>query len=231
MTGFSRIWDLAAATGTIPVVHPLEKPRLRGVFHLWAFFVAVAAGAVLVVIADGARARLAAWIYVTALAAMFGASAFYHRYPFKSAARRLWARRLDHSMIFLFIAGTYTPFAVLAFSGTLRWVVLTTVWGGAVLGLMLNFVWLDAPKWVTVLTYGAVGWVGVITIPQMFSRVGTAGSTLVLIGGALYTVGALTYAFHWPNPFPRTFGFHEVFHVLVVAAAASQFVAVAFVVA
>jgi hemolysin III len=212
-------------------VHKLEKPRLRGVFHLWAFFVAVAAGVVLVVVADGTRARLATWVYVTALAAMFGASAFYHRYPFKSAARRLWARRLDHSMIFLFIAGTYTPFALLAFSGTLRWVVLAVVWAGAALGLVLNFAWLDAPKWVTVLTYGAVGWVGVITIPQMFSNVGTTGSMLVIVGGALYTVGALTYACHWPNPFPRTFGFHEVFHVLVVAAAATQFVAVASVVA
>ena len=213
------------------MVHKLEKPRLRGVFHLWAFFVAVAAGVVLVAVADGTRARLATWVYVTALAAMFGASAFYHRYPFKSAARRLWARRLDHSMIFLFIAGTYTPFALLAFSGTLRWVVLAVVWGGAALGLVLNFAWLDAPKWVTVLAYGAVGWVGVITIPQMFSNVGTTGSMLVIAGGALYTVGALTYAFHWPNPFPRTFGFHEVFHVLVVAAAATQFVAVASVVA
>ncbi len=212
------------------VVQALEKPRLRGVFHLWAFFLAVVAGVVLVAIADGTRARLAAWVYVTALAAMFGASAFYHRYPFRSAARLLWARRLDHSMIFLFIAGTYTPFAVLAFSGTLRWVVLGTVWGGAALGLLLNFVWLDAPKWVTVLAYSAVGWVGVFTIPQMFSSVGVAGSTLVLVGGVLYTVGALTYALHWPNPFPRTFGFHEIFHVLVVAAAAIQYVAVAFVV-
>ncbi len=212
-------------------MHKLEKPRLRGVFHLWAFFAAVAAGVALVVVADGTRARLATWVYVTALAAMFGASAFYHRYPFKSAARRLWARRLDHSMIFLFIAGTYTPFALLAFSGTLRWVVLAVVWCGALLGLVLNFAWIDAPKWVAVLAYGAVGWVGVITIPQMFSNVGITGSMLVIAGGALYTVGALTYAFHWPNPFPRTFGFHEVFHVLVVAAAATQFVAVASVVA
>jgi hemolysin III len=211
-------------------VHLVEKPRLRGVFHLWAFFVAVVAGIVLVAIADGTRARLAAWVYVTALAAMFGASAFYHRYPFRSAARRVWARRLDHSTILVFIAGTYTPFALLAFSGTLRWVVLATVWGGAALGLVLNFAWLDAPKWVSVLAYAAVGWVGVVTIPEMFSQAGVAASTLVIVGGALYTFGALTYAFHWPNPFPRTFGFHEIFHLLVVAAAATQFVAVSFVV-
>jgi hemolysin III len=199
-------------------------------FHLWAFFVALAAGVVLVAVADGTRARLATWVYVTALAAMFGASAFYHRYPFKSAGRRLWARRLDHSMIFLFIAGTYTPFAVLAFSGTLRWVVLVTVWAGAVFGLALNLAWIDAPKWVSVLAYCAVGCVGVVTIPQMFSDAGIAASVLVIVGGLLYMVGALTYAFHWPNPFPRTFGFHEIFHLLVVAAAASQFVAISFIV-
>jgi hemolysin III len=133
-------------------------------------------------------------------------------------------------MIFLFIAGTYTPFAVLAFSGTLRWVVLVTVWAGAAFGLALNLAWIDAPKWVSVLAYCAVGCVGVITIPQMFTAVGVTGSVLVIVGGLLYMVGALTYAFHWPNPFPRTFGFHEIFHLLVVAAAASQFVAVSFIV-
>ncbi len=208
----------------------LEKPRLRGVFHLWAFFAALVAGFVLVVLADGALPRVAAWIYGMALAAMFGASALYHRYPFKTAARRVWARRLDHSTIFLFIAGTYTPFALLAFDGSITWIVLATVWFGAALGLVLNFLWLDAPKWVSVLAYFAVGWVGVITIPQMLSGVGLPGSVLVMVGGVLYTLGALTYAFHWPNPFPATFGFHEVFHVLVVAAATTQFVAVSLVV-
>ena len=161
---------------------------------------------------------------------MFGASALYHRYPFKSAARRVWAapaRSLDD---FLFIAGTYTPFALLAFDGTISWVVLATVWFGAALGLVLNFIWLDAPGWVTALAYMAVGWVGVITIPQLFSGVGVPGSVLVMVGGALYTLGAIVYAVHWPNPFPATFGFHEIFHALVVAAAATQFVAVSFVV-
>ena len=207
-----------------------EKPRLRGVFHYWAFYVALAAGVLLVVLADGPLPRFAAWIYATALAAMFGASALYHRYPFKSAARRVWARRLDHSTIFIFIAGTYTPFALLAFDGAISWIVLATVWFGVVLGLVLNFLWLDAPKWASVLAYFAVGWVGVITIPQMLSGVGIPGSVLVLIGGVLYTLGALIYAFHWPNPFPATFGFHEIFHLLVVAAAATQFVAVSLVV-
>ena len=206
------------------------KPRLRGVFHQWAFYVALAAGLVLVVLADGWLPRFAAWVYATALIAMFGASALYHRYPFKSAARRMWARRLDHSTIFLFIAGTYTPFALVAFEGTLRWIVLAAVWFGAGLGLILNFVWLDAPSWVSVLAYVSVGWVGVVSIPQLFGGVGVPGSILVIIGGALYTLGAVVYAVRWPNPFPAVFGFHEIFHVLVVAAAATQFVAVSFVV-
>jgi len=208
----------------------LEKPRLRGMSHLWAFYVAIAAGFVLVVLADGALQRLAAWVYGMALVAMFGASALYHRYPFKTAARRVWARRLDHSTIFLFIAGTYTPFALLAFEGAISWIVLATVWFGAALGLVLNFVWLDAPKWVSVLAYIAVGWVGVITIPQMLSGVGLPGSVLVMIGGVLYTAGAIVYATHRPNPFPATFGYHEIFHALVVAAASVQFVAVSLVV-
>jgi hemolysin III len=206
------------------------RPRLRGVFHEWAFFAALAAGAMLVVLADGALATFSAWVYAVALAAMFGASALYHRVPWRSAAKRVWARRLDHSMIFVFIAGTYTPFALLRFEGTTQWLVLVMVWTGAVLGLLLELVWLDSPRWLTAVAYLAVGWVGVLAIPQMFSAVGIAGAVLLMVGGGLYTIGAVIYATKWPNPFPRTLGFHEVFHLLVVAAAATQFVAVSFVV-
>jgi hemolysin III len=205
-------------------------PRLRGVFHLVAFVAAVAAGIVLVAIADGGRARVAAWIYVSALAAMFGASALYHRYPWRSAACRAWARRLDHSTIFVFIAGTYTPFALLALSGTLPVVVLATVWGGATLGLVLELAWIDAPRWLSTFVYLLVGWVGVIAAPQLVSEVGVAGSVLVVVGGALYTLGALAYAMQRPNPLPNWIGFHEIFHALVVAAATVQFIAVSFVV-
>jgi hemolysin III len=204
-------------------------PRLRGVFHLWAFVAAIGAGVVLVVLADGALATLSSWIYGAALAAMFGASALYHRFPWQSAARRLWARRLDHSMIFVFIAGTYTPFALLTFEGSVRWVVLVTVWVGAILGLILELVWIDSPRWLSAVAYLAVGWVGVLAIPQLFS-VGIAAGVLVLVGGGLYTLGAFIYASKWPNPFPRTLGFHEIFHLLVVAAAVTQFVAVSLVV-
>jgi hemolysin III len=203
-----------------------SNPRLRGVFHLYAFFAAVAAGTVLVVLADGYLERAAVWVYAVALAVMFGASALYHRFPWRSAAARLRARRLDHAMIFVFIAGTYTPFALLAFSGTTQVVVLVSVWTGAALGLALNLRWIEAPRWLSAVAYLAVGWVGVIAIPQLFPSLGVVVAVLVIVGAGLYTLGALTYATTWPNPSPATFGFHEVFHLLVIAAAVTQFVAV-----
>jgi hemolysin III len=205
-------------------------PRLRGVLHLYAFAAAVVAGTVLVVLADGFRERFAVWVYAVALAAMLGASALYHRFPWQSTAARLRARRLDHAMIFVFIAGTYTSFALVAFTGTARAVGLLTVWAGAALGILLNLVWIDAPRWLSAVAYLAVGWVGLILIPQLFPALGVAAAVLVIVGGALYSIGALTYASAWPNPFPTTFGFHEVFHLLVVAAAAAQFVALSLVV-
>jgi hemolysin III len=133
-------------------------------------------------------------------------------------------------MIFLFIAGSYTPFALLAFTGVVPAIVLACVWSGAALGVILNVSWIDAPKWVIAPVYLLVGWVGVIAAPQLFTEVNVASAVLVAVGGVLYTLGALTYATHWPDPFPATFGFHEVFHALVVAAAATQFVAVSFIV-
>jgi hemolysin III len=207
-----------------------EIPILRGVFHLWAFVAAVAAGVVLVVLSDGALEIVSSWVYAAALAAMFGASALYHRFPWRSTAKRLWARRLDHSTIFVFIAGTYTLFALLRFEGMSRWLILVLVWLGAVFGLVLELVWIDSPRWLSAIAYLLVGWVGVLAIPQMFSRAGVAVAVLLLVGGGLYTLGAVIYATRWPNPFPRVLGFHEVFHLLVVAAAATQFVAVSLVV-
>jgi hemolysin III len=201
-------------------------PRLRGVFHQYAFFAAVVAGVVLVVLADGLLERFAVWVYATALAVMFGASALYHRFPWRSAASRLRARRLDHATIFVFIAGTYTPFAVLAFSGATQVVVLVSVWLGALVGLVLELAWIESPRWISAVAYLAVGWVGVMAAPQLFPSLGVAAAVLVIVGAALYTVGALAYATAWPNPFPATFGFHEIFHLLVIAAAVTQFVAV-----
>jgi hemolysin III len=208
----------------------VSVPRLRGVFHQYAFFAAVAAGIVLVVLADGYLERLAVWVYAVALAAMLGASALYHRFPWRSNAARLRARRLDHAMIFVFIAGTYTPFALLEFSGALRVIVLTSVWVGAVLGCLVELYWIHAPRWVSAIAYLAVGWIGIIALPELFPALGVAVAVLLIVGAGLYTVGALAYATTWPNPFPSVFGFHEVFHVLVIAAAVTQFVALSLVV-
>jgi hemolysin III len=201
-------------------------PRLRGVFHQYAFFAVLVAGAVLLVLADGVRDRIALSIYTAALAALFGASALYHRVPWRSAAARLRARRVDHAMIFLFIAGTYTAFSLLAFTGATRTVVLATVWGGAAIGLFVELVWIHAPRWASAVAYLSVGWAGAIALPQLFPALGIAPAVLVIAGGALYSLGALAYATTWPDPFPATFGFHEVFHVLVIAAATVQLTAI-----
>ena len=205
-------------------------PRLRGVFHQYAFIAAVISGTVLVVLADGYLERFAVWVYAVALAAMFGASALYHRFPWRSTTARLRARRLDHAMIFVFIAGTYTAFALVAFGGTARVVGLVTVWAGAILGIALNLFWIDAPRGLSAVAYLGVGWVGLILIPQLFPALGVAAAVLVIVGGALYSVGAIAYATTWPNPFPATLGFHEIFHLLVVAAAVTQFIALSLVV-
>jgi hemolysin III len=202
------------------------KPLLRGVFHLYAFFGAVAAGIVLVAVSEGARPRTAAGVYAGSLALMFGASALYHRGPWRSPRVRAWMRRLDHCGIFLLIAGTYTPFTLLVFDGTLATVVLVLVWAGAAAGIALKLAWIDAPRWLAAAVYVLLGWVGVIAAPQLFAGAGVAWATLIVVGGALYTLGAVAYAVQWPNPAPDVFGFHEVFHVLVVAAAATQFAAV-----
>ncbi|HET9461810.1 MAG TPA: hemolysin III family protein [Gaiellaceae bacterium] len=208
----------------------VSAPRLRGVFHQYAFVAAVVSGTVLVVLADGYLERVAVWVYAVALAAMFGASALYHRFPWRSPSARLRARRLDHAMIFVFIAGTYTAFALVAFNGTARVIGLVTVWAGASLGIVLNLIWIEAPRWLSAVAYLGVGWVGLILIPQFFPALGVAAAVLVIVGGALYSAGALAYATTWPNPFPATLGFHEVFHLLVVAAATTQFVALSLVV-
>ena len=202
------------------------KPRLRGVFHQYAFYVAVVAGVVIVALSDSGRELLATWVYAVALAAMFGVSALYHRVDWRSPRLRAWMRRLDHSTILLLIAGTYTPFALLAFDGKLADAILIVVWAGAAAGLVLNLAWVDAPKWLTAIVFVALGWVGVVAVPEMLD-LGVAPAVLVFVGGGLYTLGAITYALRRPNPVPHVFGYHEIFHVLVIAAAAAHFVAIA----
>ena len=204
------------------------KPRLRGVSHQWAFFVSVAIGAALVVAAPAGEPRLAATVYAVSVAALFGASALYHRVNWSSVAARRWMRRLDHSMIFCLIAGTYTPFALLVLDGTLATVILIVVWAGALAGVLMKLVWLDAPKSLIAVSYILLGWVAVAAFPSMFDRLGVTATSLVAVGGLLYTLGALVYAFQRPDPAPTVFGYHEVFHVLVILAAALQYAVIAF---
>ena len=203
-----------------------QKPRLRGVSHQWAFFVSLGAGAALVLAASGARAVIAMSIYAFSLSAMLGTSALYHRVTWTPEVRR-WMRRLDHTMIFVFIAGTYTPFALLVMHGTLAKLVLIVVWATAAAGIVLNLVWISAPYWFSVVVYLSTGWVAIVTLPQLWDEIGPVGVGLIALGGALYSAGAVVYARRKPDPRPQVFGYHEIFHVLVVAAAAVQYAAVA----
>ncbi len=202
------------------------KPRLRGVFHQWAFFVSLVAGAVLVAAAPTGRAAAAGAIYAAALAGMFGASALYHRVAWRPSLAP-WFRRLDHSMIFVLIAGTSTPVIVLGLEGVLPVVVLAVVWVGALLGALLNLVWIGAPRRLVASVYVVLGWVGVVLLPETARHVGIAPALLFTAGGALYTAGAVIYMRQRPDPAPSVFGFHEIFHLFVIAAALAHFVAIA----
>ncbi len=201
-------------------------PRLRGVMHAYAFWFAAVAASALIALAPTDRARVAAAIYGGALCALFAASGLYHRWRWHPRWKPL-LRRVDHSTIYLFIAASTTPIALLVLSGTIQVVVLVSVWSGAVLGIAFALAWIDAPRLLTAGTYLAVGWAGVIAVPQLLSEVGVAPFVLFLVGGILYSAGATIYAAKRPDPWPRTFGFHELFHTLVIAAALVHFIAMA----
>jgi hemolysin III len=210
-----------AAASNLP-----PRPRLRGIVHQWSFFVALAAGAVLVWLAPAGRATAAAAIYAAALCGLLGTSALYHRVTWRPPVRA-WMRRLDHAMIFVLIAGTYTPFAMLVMSEPLSDVILVGVWGGALAGIVFTLVWSQAPKWLTAAAYVALGWFSLIALPQITEHAGPGALVLLAVGGAAYTAGAVVYARRRPDPRPAVFGYHELFHVLVVVAALAHFVAVA----
>ena len=216
-----------AALAAHAAAHKLsQKPRLRGVSHQWAFFASLGAGVALIFAASGTTAVIAMSIYAFSLSAMLGTSALYHRVTWTPEVRQ-WMRRLDHTMIFVFIAGTYTPFALLVMHGTLANVVLIVVWATALGGVILNLVWIDAPYWVTAVIYLSTGWVAIVSLPQLWNEIGPVGVGLIALGGILYSAGAVVYARRKPDPRPEVFGYHEIFHVLVIAAAAVQYVAVA----
>ena len=165
-------------------------------------------------------------IYSLTVCGLFGTSALYHRRVWSEHGYQIM-RRMDHSMIFVFIAGTYTPFALLVMHGTLASVVLIVVWATAAAGIVLNLVWISAPHWFSALVYVATGWVAIVTLPQLWDEIGPLGVGLIALGGALYSAGAIVYARRKPDPRPQVFGYHEIFHVLVIAAAAVQYAAVA----
>ncbi|HUB72768.1 MAG TPA: hemolysin III family protein [Solirubrobacteraceae bacterium] len=203
------------------------KPSMRGVLHEYAFFVSLGCGVALILAASGGRARLAACVYAGAVSALLGTSALYHRVTWRPRARR-WMRRLDHSMIFVLIAGTYTPVALLALKGALAHTILLVLWLGALGGVVFKLLWIDAPKWVFAIVYVALGLVTAAVIGELPAAIGWLGAAGLAGGGLLYGLGAVVYASGRPNPWPRVFGYHEVFHSLVLAAAALHYAVIAF---
>jgi hemolysin III len=204
-------------TATSIVGHPRRKPRLRGVSHALAFFLTPAVVLAVEVVAASPRATHAGLIYAATLAALFGVSALYHCPMWSLGARRV-LRRVDHSMIFLFIAGTYTAFS-LALPAERQATLLAVTWSASALGVARVLFWPSAPRVVSVGSYLAVGWLAVPFLKDLSIGMGVNRIALVLAGGVLYSAGAVIYARRSPDPFPRVFGFHEIFHVLVIAAA------------
>jgi hemolysin III len=203
-----------------------QKPRLRGWSHLVAFVVALVAGSVLVAGAPSLRNSLIALVYVLSLATLYGVSALYHVPTWQPRARAL-LKRVDHSAIFLLIAGTYTPFCLLGLDEEQGVLLLTIVWGGALAGIGQKVLWPRTPRWVSALPYVVLGWVGFASLPYAQPHMADAGVVLLVAGGVAYTVGAIAYAMKRPNPVPGVFGYHEVFHAFVIVASALHFVAIA----
>lgn len=201
------------------------KPKLRGWLHAVMFPVAIAVGIVLVVLAGTGEERVASAVFAATAVLLFGTSALLHRGSWSPGVTRL-LRRLDHSNIFLIIAGTYTPLAALALPPDKGRVLLWIVWVGALIGVAFRVLWVGAPRWLYTPVYVALGWVAVIYLPDLLSGAGVAVVVLILVGGVLYSVGALIYGLKRPNPSPRWFGFHEVFHALTVTAFIVHYVAV-----
>jgi hemolysin III len=166
-------------------------------------------------------------VFAGSVAAMLGTSALYHRITWSPRVRP-WMRRLDHAGIYLLIAGSYTPVGLLTLSGMLRTVVLAVVWSGVALAIAVKFVWVDAPKWLSVVIAIALGWIGVAAMPQVWTHAGPAAVVLLAAGGVAYTAGAIVYARRRPDPVPQVFGYHELFHALTLVAVSCQYVAIAF---
>ncbi|GGP01398.1 hemolysin III family protein [Nonomuraea glycinis] len=205
------------------------KPRLRGWLHAGALPVTLIAGFTLVTLGPTLQARLASAIYAITSALLFGISATYHRSTLGPRLAEV-LRRLDHANIYLIIAGTYTPFALLALDGAARIAVLAVTWGGALAGVLFRVLWMGAPRWLYTVLYLALGWTAVFVLPQLLRGAGLVAVVLVAVGGLLYSAGAIVYGLRRPDPSPRWFGYHEVFHACTLAAYLVQYIAVSIVV-
>ncbi|MGC4934224.1 PAQR family membrane homeostasis protein TrhA [Gordonia sp. DT30] len=206
-----------------------EPPRLRGVIHHYSAYVAVACGIAVVVGAAclrGTSAALACATYALTVIGLFAVSASYHRIAWRTPRAQIRMKRADHSMIFVFIAGSYTPFCVVALPDPVRWWVLGIVWAGALAGVALKLAWPGAPRWLGVALYVLLGWVIIAVAPTLISDAGVLVIVLLVLGGIFYTIGGVLYAVRWPNPWPTVFGHHEVFHVCTAIAALAHYVAV-----
>ncbi len=206
---------------------PAVRPRLRGVSHLSMFPVAAGFAVPLAFIARSGTALAAAIVFGVGVAAMFAVSGFYHVITWTPRARR-WLARLDHATVYGLIAATYTPFGLLVLTGAWRVTILAIVWSGAAAAILLKLFWVRAPKWLSASIALALGWTGVAAMPEIAHRIGAGGLLLVIGGGMMYTAGGIVYALRRPNPRPRVFGYHELFHALVIVAVGLQYAAIAF---
>ena len=207
-------------------VPKIVKPLLRGHFHQAAFFFALCACSMLIAQSDSAIEVVATVIYSLGLVTLFGVSALYHR-PTWSPGPRAWMRRLDHAAIFVMIAGTGTPLSLLAISPESGRRLLIIIWSAALLGVIQSIVWTSAPKLLSAILYVIMGWLAVPYLPEIQAALGTSSIVLLLVGGIIYTLGAVVYAFKWPNPWPKIFGYHEIFHLMTIIAATLHFLVIA----
>ena len=206
-----------------------EKPKLRGLIHLIMSPVSLVAGLVLITTADRLQGRITLGIFTLTAVTLFTCSAIYHRIAWKPKAKALW-RRIDHANITILIAGSYTPFAVYLLSHNQATILLSCVWGGAILTSILRITWLNAPRWLYVIAYLALGWAAVFYLPTFWTEGGVAVFVLIAAGGLCYTAGGIIYALKKPNFSINWFGFHELFHAFTAAAFVLQFIAAALVI-
>ncbi|HJR38778.1 MAG TPA: hemolysin III family protein [Nocardioidaceae bacterium] len=201
------------------------KPRLRGWLHAATAPLALAAGIVLIALSPTSATRIGSAIFAASALALFTASAIMHRGTW-SERTGLWLRRLDHSSIFLLIAGSYTPFTLILLEGEQRVTLLAIAWGGAALGILFRLFWIGAPRWLYTPIYLMLGWAAIFYFPAFSASAKAATIACLVVGGLLYTIGGVVYGFRWPNPSPRWFGFHEVFHTLTILAFCTHYVGV-----